>query len=120
MANPEPFEVPLEMRAYAATTVDQARKAFADFVATAQRTVADIGSRSEAAQDDAGAFGRHVLGVAEDHVAAAFALAERLVQARTIEEVTALQSAFLAERMAVFRAPADAPAAAEKAVDEAG
>ena len=120
MANPEPFEVPLEMRAYAATTVDQARKAFADFVATAQRTVAEIGSRSEAAQGEAGDFGRHVLGVAEDHVAAAFALAERLVQARTIEEVTALQSAFLAERMAALGTPGGAPQAAAKAADEAG
>jgi hypothetical protein len=102
MAKTEPFEVPLEMRAYAATTVDQARKAFEDFMATARRTVSDLDDRSEAARGEAASINRRFLGAAEEHVAAAFALAQRLVQAETLDEVMALQSAFLSERMSAL------------------
>jgi hypothetical protein len=90
------------MRAYAATTVDQARKAFEDFMATARRTVSDLDDRSEAARGEAASINRRFLGAAEEHVAAAFTLAQRLVQAETLDEVMALQSAFLSERMSAL------------------
>jgi hypothetical protein len=93
--NDDELAIPVEMRAYAATTVDQARKAFHDFVTTAERTIATLDSRSAEAAE----VRRNMLGAAEAHVAAAFDLAERMVKAATVEEIVALQQAFLAGRL---------------------
>lgn len=111
----EPLEVPLEMRAYAATTVDQARKAFEDFLNAARRSLDALEAGRQAAETDGGTLGRRMLGVAEEHVAASFLLAQRLVQAETVEEVLALQSAFLDERLSALGALGSRPAEADGA-----
>jgi len=108
----DPLEVPVEMRAYVATTVDQARKAFDDFLNAARRSLDALETGSQAAQAERDSLGRRMLGAAEDHVAASFRLAQRLVEAQTVAEVLALQSAFLEERLAALAAADGRPPAA--------
>lgn len=99
MAADDELAIPTEMRIYAATTVDQARKAFHDFVVAAERTIAALEAGSVAAKDEAAEARRRMLGSAEEHVAAAFDLAERMVKAGTVDEIVALQAAFIARTM---------------------
>ena len=106
MATDSEIGVPPEMRAYAATTVDQARKAFEAFIDTARRSLGAMEEGAQTAQAEGEALGRRMLGIAEDHVAASFALAQRLVQAETVAEAMALQAAFLDERLSALGAQA--------------
>lgn len=110
--NDDELAIPVEMRAYAATTVDQARKAFHDFVTTAERTLATLESRSAEASDEAAGVRRNMLSATEAHVAAAFDLAERMVKAATVAEIVALQQAFLAGRLRPAEADTDGAAGA--------
>lgn len=96
------FEIPQEMRRYAETTVDQARKAFEDFVATAQKAVTTADAQTKKAKDGAVDFNEQVLAAAEDNIAAAFSLAQRLVQSTSVQEAMELQAKYLQERMAVM------------------
>lgn len=96
------FEIPPEMRRYAETTVDQARKAFEDFMASAQKTVSTVDAQSKKAKDGAVDFNEQVLSAAEDNIAAAFRLAQRLVQSTSVQEAMELQAKYLQERMAVM------------------
>ncbi len=96
------FEIPPEMRRYAETTVDQARKAFEDFMASAQKTVTTVDTQTKKAKDGAVDFNEQVLSAAEDNIAAAFRLAQRLVQSTSVQEAMELQAKYLQERMAVM------------------
>ena len=96
------FEIPPEMRRYAETTVDQARKAFEDFMASAQKTVSTVDAQSKKAKDGAVDFNEQMLSAAEDNIAAAFRLAQRLVQSTSVQEAMELQTKYLQERMAVM------------------
>ena len=96
------FEIPPEMRRYAETTVDQARKAFEDFMASAQKTVTTVDAQTKKAKDGAVDFNEQVLSAAEDNIAAAFRLAQRLVQSTSVQEAMELQAKYLQERMAVM------------------
>ncbi|MFM9861034.1 phasin family protein [Pseudoxanthobacter sp. M-2] len=96
------FEIPPEMRRYAETTVDQARKAFEDFMASAQKTVSTVDAQSKKAKDGAVDFNEQMLSAAEDNIAAAFRLAQRLVQSTSVQEAMELQAKYLQERMAVM------------------
>ncbi|WP_334176545.1 phasin family protein [Pseudoxanthobacter sp.] len=96
------FAIPAEVRTYAENSVDQARKAFDEFMTIARRTVTSL--EEPAAGTFASPFvnremNRQVLSFTEENVAAAFALARELVRAGTVEEVVKLQSDFLTGRM---------------------
>lgn len=96
------FEIPQEMRRYAETTVDQARKAFEDFVETAQKAVTTADAQSKKVKDGAVDLNERMLSAAEDNIAAAFSLAQRLVQTTSVQEAMELQAKYLQERMAVM------------------
>jgi phasin len=122
------FEIPPEMRRYAETTVDQARKAFQDFMASAQKTVTTVDAQTKKAKDGVVDLNEQMLAAAEDNVAAAFHLAQRLVQSTSVQEAMEVQAKYLQERMAVMaeqarqvgeataKAAGDAAATAMKAV----
>ena len=127
------FEIPPEMRRYAETTVDQARKAFEDFMASAQKTVTTVDAQTKKAKDGAVDLNEQLLAAAEDNVSAAFQLAQRLMQTTSVQEALEVQARYLQERMAVMaeqarhvgeaatqatvRAAGDAAASAMKAAD---
>lgn len=96
------FEIPPEMRRYAETTVDQARKAFEDFMASAQKTVTTVDAQAKKAKDGVVDLNEQLLSAAEDNVAAAFQLAQRLVQSKSVQEALEVQAKYLQDRMAVM------------------
>jgi phasin len=99
MVNATPFEIPAQMRQVADRSVDQARKAFGDFIDATQKAVAASEGSARTAQSGAGEAGRQALAYVEENVKATFDLAARMVQARTIEEMAALQQEYLRRQM---------------------
>ncbi|MEM1045916.1 MAG: phasin family protein [Pseudomonadota bacterium] len=96
------LEVPEQMRAFAETSVTQAKKAFDDYIAATQEAVSRVEKSSSDVQSGASDVNRAVLSFAEENVSAAFDLAGKLVQAKDVSEMMALQQEFLKHQMAVF------------------
>ena len=101
---PTRFEIPEQMREVADRSVSQARKAVEQFLEATQKALASAEGKAKSAgvrvNEGAGDLSRQSLAFAEQNIAASFDLAQRLVQARTIEEMTALQQEFLRRQMA--------------------
>lgn len=96
---PGTYEIPQEMREFADKSVEQARKAFDGFVGAAQRTVSAMDGSGGPVQSSAQDVSRKAIAFAETNVAASFAYAQRLVQARDMAEVLEIQTRFLQEQM---------------------
>jgi phasin len=96
---PTRFEIPENMREMAERSVEQARKAFDQFLDATQKAVATAEGSAKTLRDGAADVNRQALAFIEDNVAASFDLAQRLVQARTVEEMTALQQEFVKRQM---------------------
>lgn len=90
-----PFVVPSEMRDLAARSVEQARKAFETFIGAAQKASDTMNAGSNPMQQNLAEASRMTVGYAEKNMNAAFDMAERLVQAKTIEEAMTIQSEFM-------------------------
>ena len=95
-----PFDIPEQMRDVADKSVDQARKAFDQFMDATQKAVAKAEGSAKSLREGAADLNRQTLAYIEENVAASFELAANLVQARTVEEVAALQQEFLRRQMA--------------------
>jgi len=94
-----PFDIPEQMRAAADKSVEQARKAFDDFIDATQKAVVKAENSAKTLRDGAADVNRQALALAEENVAASFDLAHRLVRARTVEEVTLIQQEFVQRQM---------------------
>lgn len=94
------YEVPTELREFAEKSVDQARKAFDGFIGAAHKAVASFENQSAGAQNNATETTRRTLSYAEQNIAAAFDLAEKLVRAKDLREVTQHQSDYLKNQFA--------------------
>ncbi len=90
-----PFEIPEQMRHFADASVDQARSAFNEFVEATQKALSNAEGSARSAQVGAGDAGRQALAFLEENVAATFDHAQRLVRARTLEELGNLQRDFI-------------------------
>lgn len=90
-----PFDIPDQMRDAADRTLDQAKKAVGQFMDATQQAVAKAEGSDNAVRGGAGDVQRQAMAYVEENIAAAFDFAGRLVHARTLEEVTALQQEFL-------------------------
>ena len=99
------YEVPTEMREFAERSVAQARKAFEGFMGAVQKSATAIeppaGNPALSGAKDMSAT---AVSFAENNVNAAFDLAEKLVHAKDIQEVMALQTEFLKAQMANIQA----------------
>ncbi len=98
-----PTQIPAEMRDFAERSVAQARKAFEGFMGAVQKTTGSV---------DAGAFtpaagvkdvSQKAVAFAEKNVTSAFDLADKLVQAKDVQEVLALQTEYLQQQMAAIQ-----------------
>lgn len=96
---PTRFEIPQQMRDLAEKSVEQARSAFEQVLDATQKAVATAADSPFALGEGASDLTRQSLAYLEENIAASFALAQKLVQARTLEEVTALQQEFLERQM---------------------
>ena len=100
MANdPFNFEVPTQMRQFAEQSLEQARKAVDGFIGQAQKAVTTAETQATTAQSTAKDMGQKAMSFAEQNIAKSFDFAARLVRAKDIQEVMALQQEFLQSQM---------------------
>jgi phasin len=88
------------MREIADRSVDQAKKAFTQFLDATEKAVVAAESSAKSLGASAADVNRQALAFVEQNMAASFDLAQKLVQARTIEEMTALQQEYFKRQMA--------------------
>lgn len=98
MTNPS-YEIPSDMRDMAEKSVDQARRAFDGFMTAAQRAAGQADSTAANAKS----MGSKAMGFAENNVRSAFDLAQKLVRAKDLQEVLALQSDYAKSQMSVIQ-----------------
>lgn len=97
------YEVPTEMREFAALSVEQARKAFDGFIGAARKAVEAGHGSTETARFNTQDISRKAIAYAENNVAAAFDLAQKLVKSKDLTEVMQHQSDFLKAQMAALQ-----------------
>jgi phasin len=97
------YEVPSEMRDFAEKSVEQARKAFEGFMGAAQRAVGAMEATPLPVPAPMKDLGAKAMGFAETNVKAAFDLAQRLLHAKDMQEVLALQSEYVRAQMAAIQ-----------------
>jgi len=95
METMKPFEVPADMRKFAEQSVDQARQAFERFITAAHQAVSEFEGRAQAARSGAMDVGGRAMSFAERNMAASFEFAQKLVQAKDVEEVIRLQTEYV-------------------------
>jgi len=100
MANePWNFEVPTQMRQFAEQSVEQARKAVDGFMTAAQKAVATTEAQAATAQSGARDVGAKAMSFAEQNIANSFEFAQKLIRAKDIQELMALQQEYLQTQM---------------------
>jgi len=97
--NPWNFDVPTQMRQFAEQSVEQAKKAMDGFLTAAQKTAAVIETQANTAQSGAKDVREKVMSFAEQNIANSFEFAQKLVRAKDIQEVMALQQEYLQSQM---------------------
>jgi phasin len=104
--DPLNFEVPTQMRQFAEQSVEQARKAVDGFMTAAQKTAAVMESHAATAQSGAKDVGQKAMAFAEQNLANSFEFAQKLVRAKDVQEVMALQTEFMKAQMQAMAAQA--------------
>jgi phasin len=95
----ERYEIPTEMRDFAERSVAQARKAFEGFMGAVHKTSGALEGQANPAMQGARDISTKAVSFAETNVNAAFDLAERLVHAKDVQEVLAIQAEYLKSQM---------------------
>jgi phasin len=93
------FDVPTQMRQFAEQSVEQARKAVDGFMTAAQKAVTTMESHADNAKTGAKDVGQKAMGFAEQNITNSFEFAQKLVRAKDIQEVMALQQEYLQLQM---------------------
>ena len=94
------FQVPDDMRVMLEKGVTQAREGFSQVMGAASEAASTLESRADAAQARAAQMRREALAFTEASVHAAFELAQKLVSAKSIDEVMKHQSEYMAKQFA--------------------
>jgi phasin len=100
------FEVPAELRTMTEKSMEQARVAFNAFMSAAQQAVSQFEGHAKAVQAGAKDVSEKAMSYAERNVANAFAFADRLLHAKDIQQVIALQTEFIQAQMKELEAQA--------------
>ncbi len=93
------FDVPTQMRQFAEQSVEQARKAVDGFMTAAQKAVTTAEAQAANAQSGAKDVGQKAMNFAEQNIANSFEFAQKLVRAKDIQEMMALQQEYLQTQM---------------------
>ena len=96
-----PFEVPKEMRAVAEQSVEQAKLAFSNYLQAAQEAVSTF---DQWVKSQVGAQGlcNKAMNFAQRNVLSAFEFAQKIVQAKDIQELIQTQNEFVQSQMQVL------------------
>jgi len=98
MAQDNSFQMP-DMRALAEKSVEQAKTAFDSFVAATQQAVNTAQNQAMTAQAGVREMGELAVRNTEKNIAASFAFAQRLMQAKDANEIAALHAEYVKEQM---------------------
>jgi phasin len=93
------FEIPKDMRSMAEASVDQARKAFDKFVATAHETAGSIEQRGASVRAGAKDIGAKAMSYAEKNVQASLDYAQSLLHAKDLPEMMRLHGDYVQAQM---------------------
>ena len=93
------FDIPTQMRQFAEQSVEQAKKAVDGFMTAAQKGAAAMETHTATAQSGAKDVGQKAMSFAEKNIANSFDFAQKLVRAKDIQEVMALQAEFMKSQM---------------------
>jgi phasin len=114
------FDVPTQMRQFAEQSVEQAKKAMDGFLSAAHKTAVTLETQANTAQSSAKGVSQKVMTFAEQNIANSFDFAQKLVRARDVQEVMALQQEFLKSQMQAMQEQAkDLGSTATKAAMDA-
>lgn len=102
------YDVTEQMRAFAEQGMDQARKAFDSYMDTMQKTMGTIESSSSELHAKTSDANKKAMGLAEDHMSAAFSQAEKLVTAKDPQEAFELQATYIREQIDAMNKQASA------------
>lgn len=97
------YEIPTEMRDFAERSVAQARKAFESFMGAVHKTAGSVDGPTLPGLAGAKDVSLKAVSFAETNVNAAFDLAEKLVHAKDVQEVMAIQSEYVKAQMAAIQ-----------------
>jgi len=109
------YEIPAEMRDFAERSVAQARKAFEGFMGAVQKSTEVIDMKANPALSGVKDISSKAVVFAEKNVNSAFDLASKLVHAKDLSEVIALQTEFVKTQMEAIKAQATELGEAAKA-----
>jgi len=94
-----PFDIPDQIREMTDKSVAQAKKALEQYLDATQQAIAKAEGSTRSVQEGVAEVNRQALAFVEENVTASFDLAQRLVQARTAEEIAALQKEYFTKQM---------------------
>ena len=97
------YEIPSDMRDLAEKSVDQARRAFDGFMTAAQKAAGQADSTAANVQTNAKTIGTKAMSFAESNIRSAFELASKLVRAKDLQEVMALQTDYAKTQMTTMQ-----------------
>ncbi|MGH1573060.1 phasin [Methylobacterium sp. P31] len=106
MAQIPSYEVPPQMRDFAETSLEQARKAFGSFIGAARRATDTVHGSADLARTNMQDMYARSLDYAEQNIRAAMDLAQKLAAARSLPEATQIQAEYVRERFAAMQAQA--------------
>jgi phasin len=95
----ERFEMPKEMRSMADASLEQARKTFEKWLASAQATAGSLEERGATVRAGAKDIGAKAITYAERNVEASLDYAQSLVHAKDLPEVMRLHSEYVTSQM---------------------
>jgi phasin len=98
------YEIPPEMRDFAEKSVEQARKAIDGFIGAAKKTADTLETSATTVQANAKDVSRKTFSYAEQNIAAAFDLAQRLVRAKDMQEAMQIQAEYVRSQFAAMQA----------------
>ena len=97
-----PLEIPKEMRAVAEQSVEQAKLAFNNYLQAAQEAVSTFDQWVKASQVGAQGLCNKAMNFAQRNVLSAFEFAQKIVQAKDIQELIQTQTEFVQSQMQVL------------------
>ncbi len=100
---PASFEVPAEMRNAAEKSVEQARKAVDGVINAARRTTEQMESTADKARASVADTTHRSFSYAEQNIAAAFDLAQRIVRAKSPQEAAQIQAQYVRQQFEVLQ-----------------
>ena len=89
------FEIPKEVRSMAEASIEQARKTFEKFVASAQATAETLEERNAVVRAGAKDAGQKAVAYAEQNVQTSLDHAQSVLKAKDVTEVMRLQSEYV-------------------------